>query len=67
MVEIFDRMTTDTGYTRLITGESGVGLVLAGLVIVLIFYGKRAKLEPALGDASKDRGLSIEAAQVISD
>lgn len=42
--DVFNPMTTDTGFTRYITGEFGIGLVILGLVMAFIAYSKRSEL-----------------------
>lgn len=43
----FDRITTDIGITAYLTGEFGVGLAFAALVVTWIFWRKREKLPSA--------------------
>jgi membrane protease YdiL (CAAX protease family) len=42
----FDPLTADTGVTRYFTGEFGVGIAVAGVVIGLLFWRRRASAEP---------------------
>jgi membrane protease YdiL (CAAX protease family) len=39
--EVFDALTTNTGPTRYFTGEFGIGLALASLVVVYVFWRYR--------------------------
>jgi len=41
---VFDPLTTDTGFTKYITGEFGIALALISLVVTYAFWKKRAEL-----------------------
>jgi membrane protease YdiL (CAAX protease family) len=41
---IFDPLTIDTGTTGFITGNSGIGLALAGIVVALLCWRRRASV-----------------------
>jgi uncharacterized protein len=47
IMHIFDAMTVETGLTAFITGELGIGLALAGLVVAYLFWRRRGTLQPA--------------------
>jgi membrane protease YdiL (CAAX protease family) len=47
---IFDPLTTDTGRTKYVIGEFGIGLAIAGAVSGYVFWRRRGEL-PAAGDA----------------
>ncbi|HUX16074.1 MAG TPA: CPBP family intramembrane glutamate endopeptidase, partial [Phycisphaerae bacterium] len=41
---VFDRMTANTGHTAWITGEFGIALALAAVVVGVTFWTKRGAL-----------------------
>jgi membrane protease YdiL (CAAX protease family) len=41
----FDRITSDTGYTRYIIGEFGAGLAIAAVCLALYFRSRRSEVE----------------------
>ena len=42
--EIFDPLTTDTGFTKYVTTEFGVGLALGYTVLAIYFWRRRGEL-----------------------
>jgi hypothetical protein len=41
---IFDLLTMDTENTRLITGESGIGLAVVGIVVAFLCWRRRLRI-----------------------
>ena len=48
---IFDPLTVDTGRTKYVTGEFGIGLAVAAVVTAFLFWRRRAEL-PGSGQAA---------------
>jgi CAAX protease family protein len=44
---IFDPLTVDTGKTKYVTGEFGIGLAIAGVVLAVLFWKRRGELPAA--------------------
>ncbi|HWQ20044.1 MAG TPA: type II CAAX endopeptidase family protein [Methanotrichaceae archaeon] len=57
--DVFNPLTIDTGYTRYITGEFGIGLVILGLVMAFIAYSKRSELTAPGKDQTIPASLEI--------
>ncbi len=49
---IFDPLTVDTGKTKYVTGEFGIGLAVAGVVVAFLFWRRRGELPAAVGRAA---------------
>lgn len=50
--EIFDPLTVDTGITRYVTTEFGLGMALAYTLAAWYFWRRRGELEPPVGAAT---------------
>jgi membrane protease YdiL (CAAX protease family) len=48
---IFDRLTVDTGRTKYVIGEFGIGLALAAVVVGWLFWRRRGELPDAAASA----------------
>jgi CAAX protease family protein len=56
---IFDPLTTDTGSTRLVTGEFGVGLAAAAVLVGYLFWSRRDQL------TGRDRRVESKSFDVV--
>jgi membrane protease YdiL (CAAX protease family) len=43
---IFDPLTTDTGITKFVVGEFGIGLAAAAVIVGYLFWSRRGQLPP---------------------
>jgi membrane protease YdiL (CAAX protease family) len=59
---IFDPLTTDTGPTKYVIGEFGIGLPIAAVILAFLFWRRRGDL-PAHGQARAETAAREESAR----